>query len=186
MRRIALPALLLAAGLLTQCRHRDPDPTAKPEDQLPPATQTGAGTFGCLVNGKPWTPTSTFIKPGFTINFDPGYHGGNLVVTASREVDNSNKYQYISFGGDQISKPGTYRVDPSITLQSPGLYTAAFTDDTKIAPCDRYLFKPTIRAGTFTITRLNGGVVAGTFEFTLTQPGCDTIRVTQGRFDKQL
>ena len=39
-----------------------------------------------------------------------------------------------------------------------------------------------------TVTRLDrtAGVVSGTFEFTLTKPGCDIIRVTQGRFDKKL
>lgn len=29
-------------------------------DQLPPATQTGAGTFGCLLNGVVWVPKSRF------------------------------------------------------------------------------------------------------------------------------
>ncbi len=42
--------------------------------------------------------------------------------------------------------------------------------------------------GTLTITRLdlNAGVIAGRFEFTLAKPGCDTIRVTEGRFDMPL
>ena len=32
------------------------DDSANPLDQLPPATQTGANTFGCLINGEPFTP----------------------------------------------------------------------------------------------------------------------------------
>lgn len=45
-----------------------------------------------------------------------------------------------------------------------------------------------ITSGTLTITRLDqqAGIIAGTFSFTLAQPGCDTIKVTQGRFDKKL
>ena len=33
---------------------------------------------------------------------------------------------------------------------------------------------------------LSAGIISGTFAFTLAQPGCDTIKVTQGRFDKKL
>lgn len=47
---------------------------------------------------------------------------------------------------------------------------------------------PAYRRGTLNITRpdRSAGIIAGTFEFTLAQPGCDTIKVTQGRFDKKL
>jgi len=42
--------------------------------------------------------------------------------------------------------------------------------------------------GQLTLTRLDeqAGIIAGTFEFTIAKPGCDTIRVTDGRFDKKL
>ena len=50
-----------------------------PEDQLPPATQTGTNTFGCLVNGKvyipkgytnPYTNYRVFVDPSNNGNFD--------------------------------------------------------------------------------------------------------------------
>ena len=42
--------------------------------------------------------------------------------------------------------------------------------------------------GKLEITKLDmkNGIIAGKFEFTLTKPGCETIRVTEGRFDKKL
>ena len=42
--------------------------------------------------------------------------------------------------------------------------------------------------GQLTVTRLDlrAGIVAGTFAFTLSQPNCDTVKVTQDRFDKKL
>ena len=42
--------------------------------------------------------------------------------------------------------------------------------------------------GQLTVTRLDtkAGIVAGTFHFKLWQPGCDTIKVTQDRFDYTL
>ena len=48
------PALLLAALLLTAACKKD---KVAPVDQLPPATTTGADTWGCLVNGEVWKAT---------------------------------------------------------------------------------------------------------------------------------
>ena len=38
------------------------------------------------------------------------------------------------------------------------------------------------------ITRydLQAGIVSGTFNFVLAKPGCDTVKVTHGRFDYKL
>ena len=48
-----IPLLLLATLLgLSQCKKNDSGP-ADPASQLPPATQSGANTFGCLLNGQP-------------------------------------------------------------------------------------------------------------------------------------
>ena len=59
-----LPALALLG--LGQCRRNDPAPPPDPLAQLPAETQTGQGTFGCLLNGQPWTPAgSPFGGPLF-------------------------------------------------------------------------------------------------------------------------
>ena len=46
--------------LLTQCSKCKNDPAPEPPKDplalLPPETQTGQRTFGCLVNGQAWTP----------------------------------------------------------------------------------------------------------------------------------
>ena len=44
------------------------------------------------------------------------------------------------------------------------------------------------RRGTLIVTRLDlrAGIIAGTFDFTLYKPGCDSVRVTNGRFDRKL
>jgi hypothetical protein len=53
-------ALLIFSILLLGC-DKDDKPT-NPIDQLPPATQIGAGTFGCLVNGVPYVDNSGFFN----------------------------------------------------------------------------------------------------------------------------
>ena len=39
------------------CREQDADPNV-----LPPATQTGANTAGCLVDGKVWVASKKYIN----------------------------------------------------------------------------------------------------------------------------
>ena len=75
------PALLL----LTQCSKckNDPQPN-DPASQLPPATQTGANTFGCLVNGQPYTPKGNTGASNFGVTYDPSFRGGARVNALKR------------------------------------------------------------------------------------------------------
>ena len=54
--------LLLLTTFTLSCCNKDDDKPQNPVDQLPPATQTGAGTFGCLVNGVPFVDNSGFFN----------------------------------------------------------------------------------------------------------------------------
>jgi hypothetical protein len=178
MNKLPPTALLLAALLgLSQCSKKDdPDPI----DQLPPATQTGANTFGCLVNGQPWTPKGYNGTGNYSVAVDPTYHGGNIDVRAYRYTD--DLLQSIILGGDSINKPGSY----SLAASSRSIF---FTDMRAPSTCQNFDGSTKqYRRGTLTITRLDlqAGIVSGTFDFVLAKPGCDTIKVTQGRFDKRL
>jgi hypothetical protein len=178
MKRLLLPALALA--LLTQCHKSDPDP-AKPEDQLPPATQTGAHTFGCLLNGQPWTPSGNNGPSNYRLIYDPGYAGGSLEIRVYRYVPAINNSQYFTLGGAPITKAGTYPIDGKVC----GVYYSTGIKGS----CYEYYKAPglTMR-GQLTITKLDltQNIVAGTFDFELAQPGCDTVKVTNGRFDYNL
>ena len=63
---IMAPLLLLVLTLMsTKCEKEKPEPT------LPPATQTGANTFGCKVNGKVYIPNGNIYYPPID---QPSYH----------------------------------------------------------------------------------------------------------------
>ncbi|GAA3922430.1 hypothetical protein [Hymenobacter algoricola] len=180
MKRYLLYAALL---LLTQCsKCKQDDPT--PEDQLPPATQTGANTFGCLVNGQVYTPSGYNGTSNYAVLYDPAYNGGSLDVMVYRYPSKSADAQYLSFGGVSVASNGIYLFKSSTNL------AARFSDAARQKGCTRYASDDgtTSCMGQFTITRLDlaAGIISGTFEFTLAKLGCDTIRVTQGRFDKKL
>jgi Family of unknown function (DUF6252) len=179
--KLTRPPLYLALGLLTQCSScKDQDPS--PEEQLPPATQTGANTFGCLVNGKAWTPRGNNGTANFAASYCCSSDGGILNIRVYRIVTSDNIYQNLTLGCSPISAPGTY--DFSNVSQ-----TALSWNDRQQSTC--YLSNRdagTYCRGQLRVTRLDvqTGIVAGTFDFTLAKPGCDTIKVTQGRFDYHL
>ncbi|MCK9404782.1 MAG: hypothetical protein M0Q26_15420 [Chitinophagaceae bacterium] len=88
------PFLIIAASfvlLSSSCRKNKP---VNPIDQLPPETQTGANTFGCLVNGE-------VFKPGGSI-----FSGSNLACI----------YQYLISGtpaGYTFALGATNKKDPT-------------------------------------------------------------------------
>lgn len=67
---LLLPILL---GLLS-CNKDDDRPT-DPVDLLPPITQTGAGTFGALVDGKPFIGNNPYFNCYYQF-VDGGYYFG--------------------------------------------------------------------------------------------------------------
>jgi hypothetical protein len=180
---LRLSWFLAALLSLSQCKSNDAAPS--PIDQLPPATQTGGGTFGCLINGQPWTPINFLVTNTFSVTYDPSYVGGALQVKTKRFI--GPKYdllQALTFGAASVTKVGVYQFPLN------GLNGIFYSDAQQPTPCSDY-GNPritTYQAGTLTITRfdLAQGIISGTFSFTLVQPGCDTLKVTQGRFDKKL
>ena len=175
--------LYLALLLLTQCSKCKKDDPA-PVDQLPPATQSGANTFGCLVNGQPYTPQGRVgLGSNFDLSYDPGFNGGALIVrTYMAKTINDRKY--LSVLGMHIARTGSY------PFSSANEANAFYSDLFVPLPCDDYDSREpgTFSQGNLTVTRLDlaAGIVAGTFSFKLYHPGCDTLRVTQGRFDGKL
>jgi hypothetical protein len=161
----------IACLLLFSCKKDD-------VEVMPDYTQTGERTFGAYVNGELWLPKgrpSTFIH-NLNMTYDPGYHNGSLEITAYRILgDNHEENMHIYMS--QLSSEGIYSLD------DPKVGAAIFRGD-----CTYGREEGVYREGSLEITRLDmeEGIVAGKFEFTLAKPGCDTIRVTEGRFDYKL
>jgi hypothetical protein len=172
--------LFLSLLVLTQCSKCKNDPApADPASTLPPATQTAAGTFGCLVNGQAYLPSGNTGTSNFNASYDPTFQGGTLDIRAYNCSGNcAATKRTVILGGEGINKAGTY------TLVSNGPQSASFFDRGKASPCNEYDgSRGAYVKGTLLISRLGGGVVAGTFEFKMLQPGCDTLRIMHGRFD---
>jgi hypothetical protein len=169
-----LPLLLLPLAFAGQCKKTD-------LSELPPATQTGANTFGCLVNGKAFLPSGyDGSKPNFKLVIDPAFQNGNFDLIVYRLVN--DKYESISFFSNNIKAVGTYNIH-----SGQNLYFDYIND---ITNC-KYLFSnDTYSDGVLKINKydLITGIFSGEFECKVFDQttSCDTIRITNGRFDKKL
>ncbi|WP_202621866.1 DUF6252 family protein [Pontibacter russatus] len=174
MKTLNLTLLLIFTLLLfTSCK-KD-----KVEPSLPAATMEGKNTFGAMVNGEVWVPKgrpSTF-QTNLGVVYDPNYSGGSFDIRAYSKISDDHVfYEYFYIYMTQVDHVGVY------DLGNPDIGTVTFSSEN----CE-YQREDNVQ-GTLEIAKLDmqNGVIAGKFEFTLAKPGCDTIRVTEGRFDKKL
>ena len=157
----------------------------KKAEQLPPATQTGANTFGCLINGVVYTPKGFKLnKPNFEMIVDPGFNDGSLSVSVFK-IGNELE-TYFALGSDSIKNVGFYPVD-----RNTGFRFAITTKGVASLICQTLHpdGNASGKTGFIKITRydLINRVISGEFEFEFTNPDCglgNPIKITQGRFDK--
>lgn len=204
--KISTSVLLLLPLLgLTQCLLL-PDDASRPEDKLPAATQTGANTAGCIVDGLTWVPR----REGFLFggNYSPidvqwgKVRGGRhpLALALVKNIDDVTHVHgetSLSLYLPDITQPGTFVLDqpanPSVVNGSTAYGLFSFN---KPSP-DQVLLTGPGAPGRLVVTRLDtvARIVSGTFEFTPVEgsggltgngtpiPGGKTVRVTEGRFD---
>jgi len=169
--KTTLYALLLVFPLwgLGGCKNDD-DSTTNPIDQLPPATQTGENTFGCLVNGEPFV-----IKN--SSNLSAIYQGGILQLSGNIGVGNND--ETVGFNLlDPLEENKAYSLIENI-------YNSGYTLRKGDFICI-YTFEDTFEGAIkfSKIDRINY-TISGTFEFSTETDDCETINITNGRFDMQ-
>jgi len=176
MKKLFILPLFALLFLAVSCPNNNPPKPAPPE-VLPPITQTGAGTFGCLLNGKVWLPSNS----GALITLDCQYYRGLFLLSAGRVLKDPDVSQWFSSAIKPVYGGGTYYYKSSPPLGgSPG---ASFSDDVKNSS---YQTDDKDSLNTYvTITKLDSTnrIVSGTFSFLFTKIGYDTVRITNGRFD---
>jgi len=158
--------MVLLAGC-EGCKIEEPRPLTE-LDKLPPPTQEGKNTFGCLVNDTAWV-TKTSIDAVAV------YQQGILQIFGNRY----NPFETVSLvlnDDSSIIQADTY------SLTQIPIYTADAFFEREI-DCD-YEPENTL-SGSVTITKLDrlNYIVSGLFEFKTVTQSCDTLKVTNGRFD---
>ncbi len=171
--------LLMSAG----CRKNKPENEL---DKLPPITQTGAHTFGCLINGKAYIPKGFRFKPNFQVIVDPGFRDGDVSIRTYR-IEN-NTMVTLDISSDSIRAEGTYLIRDRGRTQN--LFVKSSDDYSQIY-CQVPYGSTHQRKGYLKITKydLQNGIISGEFEVSMVNKDCglgDVISITNGRFDYKL
>ncbi|MFD2601789.1 hypothetical protein [Flavobacterium suzhouense] len=168
MRKIFLLYVLFA--FLSSCDKND-DKNCSGADCLPPATQTGADTFGCLVNGEP------FVDKSRSFNCFYQFFDGEYYFSISAKFNKSIKG--IGLGSQKIEllQAGSYQLRE---IGAGNFSADVFVD------ADNNFETSLIDTGTISITKfdMEKKIVSATFEFTVTDPASGKVyKITEGRFD---
>ncbi|MGG7035642.1 MAG: hypothetical protein ACI7YS_10690 [Flavobacterium sp.] len=168
--------LLLITSLTLTCCEKDN--SAKPVtelDKLPPATQTGAGTIGCLLDGKAFKPgyynnsRNCFYqyvngKYNFSVSFnnkDSEWNLTNLLIVAiKKEIFQGETYLLYEYADE--STCGGY----SFNANDPVFTTHTHTGELKITKLDPVNY-----------------IVSGTFWYDVEDKEGVVHRIRDGRFD---
>jgi hypothetical protein len=155
----------------------------KKADELPPATQTGANTFGAMVNGKLWVPADAPFPAAAKLEIT--YYPTGVLINA-RNLASSPTETEFEFFLQNVYGPGMYYLNtatPTYPYQtgSYGYYILR-----KFTPLNEWITGTQI-GGAVNITRNDTAnhIISGTFQFdAVNMSGTpDTIHVTDGRFD---
>ncbi len=160
--------------------------------QLPPETQTGANTFGCLIDGVSFVPTGTgsFTYPDYPVI--GGYRGALPPVYYNRTnvyISARQPYLSIDLYIRNVDKIGIYQLNFDTNAfpnafypQNYGNYTYA-TATTREQEC---ITKSSTYTGKVEITRADtvNRIVSGKFSFKAINTATGKIvDITDGRFD---
>lgn len=169
MKKILL--LLLAAFALSCCSDDDHNKT------LPPATQTGAGTFACYVNGKPFIDKSGGWFNCYYQLVDGEYYfaiGGNdsnitphfiILGTTAKSITQGEILQLFENQNGNAWGGGGFLLN---------INSSQFSNTNQI------------NTGELTITKLDfeNHIVSGTFWFDIENPYTgELVQIRDGRFD---
>lgn len=165
---------LLLPALFLKCE--DDDWSSKPPiEQLPPITQTGEDTFGCLINGE------AMYTSGYKSDESAEYvENQGLIIYGSTDKKGIDT-------GISIILLEPFTVGQVYNFTNHPQTTVRFIRSIKEQSTCYYDFGQAI-SGSVTISKLDfpNRIVAGTFDFTIVNETCDTIKVTNGRFDIEL
>lgn len=169
--------LLLTTFVISCCNKGDDDQPVSELEKLPPATQTGANTFGCLLDGKAFLPGNLPNSHDCVYQFINGEYYFSL---QANNLNNENNTILIalSTNAKQIVQNGTYTLAGNIPANAYGTYALAGILTTT---------NGNIYTGELKITKLDpiNYIVSGTFWFDVIDFQGNLHQIREGRFDMQ-
>lgn len=175
MKKILLLAAVAFAGF-SSCK--------KEIENLPDATQSGAGTFGAKVNGENWGPLKAGIVPTAPL-LEARFAAGNSVVINARNFSRTPIETEMEIYLKGVTGPGTYQLNQTTNAYPNQSASYAYYVKRNLNIEDEWITS-TAATGEVVITRFDTAsrILAGTFRFTANAKyGSAPLTVTEGRFD---
>lgn len=167
--------LLIVLFLFTgnSCEKEDDQPQ-DPIDQLPPASQTGEQTFGCLIDGKAFLP-DTFGRGRPNAFYQ--YIDGKYTFAISSSNDENQIFKGIILTGREVEP--LLEEKYSLSNKGSGNYFGEIMIDLNLFTTNND------SSGFLKITNFDeeNYILSGTFEFTVLDDDGNEIEITDGRFD---
>lgn len=173
---------LLTFILLTSshCKKNRP---SNPIDQLPPETQTGANTFGCLVNGQVFKPGGAQLSGGsLSCNYQYLNGGFYFTLSAVKQPGGSSTQTSVSLFTDSLKiNEGEKLILINRAKGKPyGQYLGTGTN------INDWLHETSVNStGELWIKKLDpvNQIVSGTFWFDAVNANGQKVEIREGRFD---
>lgn len=176
MKNIFLLSLLTIA--LFSCK--------KEVDELPPATQTGANTFGAKVGDKLWTPQGFGIAPTAPILAATWASQGGIVRINARNFSSSPTETEMEIYLQNVYAPGTFQLNQSTSKYPDQTANYGYYIERRFMPKNDWITTPQ-HTGSVNITKFDSvnRIISGTFQFTAASTDNTTspLTVSDGRFD---
>lgn len=184
MKQLFCLALLSFSLFSLHCGRGTVIPPSSVPDTLPSITQEGKNTIGSLVNGQVLIPRGSVGQPNPTAYYDASTNGGSFQVSMTRFDYGDSVRRSFQIIASHINKTGTYPITTprgDVAIAYSRLLIRTNTG------CE-YIGMDAAKVqqeGQLIITRLDTEqkIIAGTFTCRLITAGCDTVRMTDGRFD---
>lgn len=148
---------------------------------LPEASQTGAGTFGMLLNGSQWRGDGAIsINPSSIASYDPTSKGFKISCVVNRLNGTQEKFDLII---NDLMTPGKYIFGNFRSPKSSYDSTRFWYDDNQV---NAFKVKDGL-TNSVDISKFDFAkkIVSGTFNVDLENKKSEIIKVTNGRFDLQ-
>ena len=178
MKLLSVLSIILTVTVLTasMCRKKTVDPI----DQLPPETQTGANTFGCLVDGKVFLPKGDpFAGPVKKAQYQ--IVNGRQGFGVSAKNSTSGLVKGVGIHGDSVSiNVGTYNLADYNTM---GILSGSYAEF--LSGNINEFYTNTINRGQLVIKKFDtvNQIVSGTFWFDAKNSSGQIVQIREGRFD---
>jgi len=181
-----LLTILFVAGLyFPACRKDRPDPVPEPPhvpywDTLPAITQTGANTFGCLVNGEVWVPRVGILVPWYDLaaSLNELDGTGSCDIACRVLTTTQDDFLNLTFGPTKFNPVTCYGNE--VRIPKSGLNLRIGHSQYSNAPKDS--LDNWVKVSMVDTDR---NIVSGTFQFTMykNQFPNNVLKITEGCFD---